>query len=446
MKKILILLTFNFLFTGFVCYAQQKQIDSLKQVLKTAKEDTNKVKTLNTLCERLNMEGSFDTVLILAKQALQLAKKTNFKKQEARAYGGLGNAYYGQGDLPEALKNHLTALKIREEIGDKKGISNSYSNIGNVYNSQSNYPEALKNLFASLKIREELGFKPGIAGCYLLIGNVYQTMGNYPEALKNQFACLKIVEEMGDKFGTAESYNNIGLAYEYLNNLPEAIKYYTYCFNIGKELNSNMLVGTYYNNIANVYIKQHKAAEAKNLLLKAYTMDKDRSYQSKQYSYERLAKADSALGNYKEAMEYYKLYIVYRDSMLNEESTKKTLQTQMQYEFDKKEIATKAEQDKLDAINAEEKQKQRVIIYAVAGLLILVGVFAVFMYNRFRITQKQKAVIEEQKQKVDEAYTKLEEKNKEVMDSIHYAKRIQTALITSEKSIANSLNRLIRNN
>ncbi len=89
------------------------------------------------------------------------------------------------------------------------------------------------------------------------------------------------------------------------------------------------------------------------------------------------------------------------------------------------------------------------------------------MYRRYRITLRQKVIIEkqkdevskqrekvleytvvleEQKQKVDEAYEELQAKNKEVMDSIRYAKRIQTALITSEKSIANSLKRLIKDN
>jgi hypothetical protein len=116
----------------------------------------------------------------------------------------------------------------------------------------------------------------------------------------------------------------------------------------------------------------------------------------------------------------------------------------MQYEFDKKEIAAKAEQDKLDAINAEEKKKQQIVIYAGAGLLVLVAVFAVLMFNRFKVTQKQKAVIEEQKVLVDNAYETLYEKNKEVMDSIRYAKRIQTALITSDKYISNALNRLMK--
>ena len=36
----------------------------------------------------------------------------------------------------------------------------------------------------------------------------------------------------------------------------------------------------------------------------------------------------------------------------------------------------------------------------------------------------------------------LEEKNKEVLDSIRYAKRIQTALLTSEKYIERKLNEL----
>jgi hypothetical protein len=73
--------------------------------------------------------------------------------------------------------------------------------------------------------------------------------------------------------------------------------------------------------------------------------------------------------------------------------------------------------------------------YALYGGLALVAGFLVFVFNRFRVTQRQKKTIEEQKVLVDNAYEKLHEKNKEVMDSIHYARRIQRALITPEKYI-----------
>ena len=47
-------------------------------------------------------------------------------------------------------------------------------------------------------------------------------------------------------------------------------------------------------------------------------------------------------------------------------------------DFVKKEIAAKAEQEKLNALAAEEKEKQRIIIFSIAGALLLVVFFSVF--------------------------------------------------------------------
>ncbi len=68
-----------------------------------------------------------------------------------------------------------------------------------------------------------------------------------------------------------------------------------------------------------------------------------------------------------------------------------------------------------------------------------------FMYRRVKITQKQKALIDKAYAELDTKNKQIEEHHKEVMDSIRYAKRIQTTLITSEKSIENSLKRLTKN-
>jgi hypothetical protein len=77
-------------------------------------------------------------------------------------------------------------------------------------------------------------------------------------------------------------------------------------------------------------------------------------------------------------------------------------------------------------------------------LLAFFGLIIMFLVYNFRksdesniiITEKneeinrQKLLLEEQKLLVDKAFHELHEKNKEVMESIRYAKRIQTALIT----------------
>jgi hypothetical protein len=64
------------------------------------------------------------------------------------------------------------------------------------------------------------------------------------------------------------------------------------------------------------------------------------------------------------------------------------------------------------------------------------------MFNRFKVTQKQKSIIEHQKEIVEEQKKIVEEKQKEVLDSITYARRIQMAQIPSEKRVATTLSRL----
>ena len=67
--------------------------------------------------------------------------------------------------------------------------------------------------------------------------------------------------------------------------------------------------------------------------------------------------------------------------------------------------------------------------------------FSGFVFNRFKLTQKQKLIIEKQKGEVDKAYEQLHKKNEEITDSIIYASRIQRALITSEKYFEKELSK-----
>jgi hypothetical protein len=116
----------------------------------------------------------------------------------------------------------------------------------------------------------------------------------------------------------------------------------------------------------------------------------------------------------------------------------------LNYEFEKKEAATKANQDKKDAVALAEKRKQKTVLLLVSCVLILVFVFAGLIFRSLRITRKQKHVIEVKNKETEEQKRIIEQKNKDIVDSIYYAKRIQTALITSEKYIDRNLNKLQR--
>ncbi|MGZ3933168.1 MAG: hypothetical protein ACXVP0_18350, partial [Bacteroidia bacterium] len=124
-------------------------------------------------------------------------------------------------------------------------------------------------------------------------------------------------------------------------------------------------------------------------------------------------------------------------------NVKKTVEAQMQYEFDKKEAAAKLEQNKKDLKAYEEKQQQQLIIGVVSVGIILVLALTLVILRSLRQNQKKNRIITEQKLLVEKQKELVEEKQREVLDSIHYARKIQQALITPEKYIDKSLQRLM---
>ena len=96
----------------------------------------------------------------------------------------------------------------------------------------------------------------------------------------------------------------------------------------------------------------------------------------------------------------------------------------MNFEFEKKESVAK-----------EEQAKQVIIRNAFIAGFALMLIMAIIVFRGYRNKQKANQAISEQKELV-------ELKNKEITDSIHYAKRIQNAHLPSKEYISKKLNEL----
>lgn len=414
----------------FISAQAQLKIDSLMNVLKIAREDTNKARTMNALSYQLSQEGEYDKSKKYANDALQFSKKIHFKKGEGDAYNNLGIIYNYLGNYPEAMINYFSSLNIKEKTGDKIGMAKSCNNIGMIYYHQGNYPDALKQFFASLKIAEEMGNKLVIATLRNNIGNVYLFQNNYADALKNYSDALKIREEIGDKKGAAGSYNGIGNVNNMQKNYPDALKNYFTALKIWKEIGDKEGVSSSYSNIGCVYVSQDNYADGLKIFLSALKIQVEigdklgiaLSYtnigplyttlknfpKAKKYldeglalskeigakaeiinSYLGLIELDSTVGNYKQALEHYKQYIVYKDSLLNETNNKQTAQMKIQYETEKKEkeitVLTKNKQ-----IQDAEIKKQTLLKKSLIGGLALSFILFFFIYKNYRTRQKLK--------------------------------------------------------
>jgi len=497
---------FSLLLTINYSFAQQSKIDSLQNLLKTAKQDTTKAKLLNSLSSELRRSNP-DTAMCYAKKALKLSENLKFKKGITKSFYNIGVIYYYQDNYTQAVAYYQKSLKIFEELGNKKGMSDCYTNIGEVHRHQGNYAQAVAYYQKSLKIAEELGDKKGMSNCYNNIGLVHAEQGNYAQAVAYYQKSLKIDEELGDKKGMSTDYNNIGIVHANQGNYAQAVAYYQKSLKIAEELGDKNGMSRCYNNIGNVHYYQGNYTQAVAYYQKSLKIfeelgdKKDMSYcygnigivhedqgnyaqavayyqkslkileelgdrngianllgniaelnitladsvattpQEKteyleeavkyggqameiakeiealpriNFAAENLHQAYKKLGNYAKALEYAEVFIETKDTMFNKEKTKALAEMEAKYQAEKKEQQIKLQQTQLAKKEVETK-KQRIIIFSVIGILILLIVFAFLLYNRFRIIRKQKNLIQKQKAVVDEKNISLQEANEEIL-------------------------------
>lgn len=369
------------------------------------------------------------------------------KKGIASSLNNIGHLYEKQGDVKKALEYWHKSLKIREEIGNKKGIANSLINIGYIMSTQGSNDKALEYYLKSLKIEEEIKNNKGIALCYNNIGGIYYSKRDMDEALKYYTKALEVRKELGHKKGIANSLNNIANVYEYRNDLTKASEYWHKSLSIKEEIGDKVGIALSLNDIGINYLKAARKATStqeknKNLLQaeknvsRSLNMAKemgipDNIKRSSKILYKIYALQNKGM----QAFEMHKLYISMRDSINNRATQKAIARQEAKYKYEKQKVLDDAKHDKQLTIEKEEKAKQKIITIATACGLFLVVVFLVFVFNRLRITKKQKLIIEEQKEVVEQAHSELEEKNKEILDSINYAKRIQSAILPPDKIV-----------
>jgi len=374
--------------------------------------------------------------MIISQSAVELARKVAFKKGEARALNNIGTIHHLKGNYPEAFKYLYEALRIFEESGDEMGVAQVNNNLGNTYNYLGEYEKAKKCLSTAIDIKRRLGDKNGVLASYQGLGNAYGNMKDYKEAMRIFNAGLKEATELGLELYIALACNNLGYYGAKMGNYEQAIADQSKAVAIFKRMNREYDLGISYANIANCYLhlKNYEAAEknaTEGLKCASAIGDLEGIRECKEY----LSIIYENTGRYEKALTTYKEFVAAKDSLANEENTKETVRHEMNYEFEKKEAAAKLEQEKREAVAAAESRKQKIIISSVSAILVLVFVFALFAYRSYLQKQRANKEITQQKHLI-------EEKQKEILDSIHYAKRIQTALMPHDKYIERNLKKL----
>ncbi len=479
-------LLFVLIFASYFSYGQEyaahvtRKIDSLKTEISNSKTDTSKVFLLNKLSTVFLDIADYDRSIEISNSAAELAKKINYKKGLSDAYSNLGILYDYRSDYIRSIDYHTRCLNLNKELGDQNAIAATYGNLAIVYEYLGKLPEALKCHYDALSIDEKIGDKYGAGVININLGSVYVQLLKYDEALKHYQKALSIFSALKTKDGIAYAESGIGMIKMYQKKIDEAEQHIILSKTIFEELNDKQNMAGSLVNLGQIYANSKRLTEAQkvyegSLQLNIEMQDKRNltfsylglanvSLQQKNYkkaqafidssvaiaerigcieclkeAYQFYTDLDSTQSNYKGAFIHLIKFNQYKDSLINQENNKKSSQAKLQYDFDKKATADSlknAEISEREGLrHKQEIREQKTYSYGAAIGFILMLIIAGVSYRAYKQKQKANIIIKEQKAIVDE-------KQKEILDSIYYAERIQKTLLPNEKYIEKSINTL----
>lgn len=425
------LINFTALFIiAILCGAStyQYRLDSLKNRLSKETNLVLKATLLNRIAEEYQ-DVNPEKMLDYAEKALHIAKHSGNKLQIGYGYLNFGNANIILGNYDIALENFHNAKNILESnqtkkssIDFKNALAKSYGSIGVVFSEKSNYSKALEFYSKSMKVYQVTGKLENVGVLLNNIGIIYLSKGQENKALFNFIKCLQIQKKFKDP-SMGITLTNIGNIYIHKGQLKKAEWYYIKAKNIFLKYSNPRGLGELYNNLGLLSFKKNEFEQAKyylNLAIKEFSSINDKFGISDTYIYLgdiefKLKQWDKALGFYSKSLSLskglgildqiknteYKLYEVFenkknakealnhyikfseaKDSILSEANIRNTVQAEMNYEFDKKELYFKKEQEKKEFIYKEKiKDNKQIFIFVVIAVLLAFS-FSIVLYYR----------------------------------------------------------------
>ncbi len=431
----------------------EKALEYAEKALKLSKEidfEKGKMIAYKNIAHIYKHQSLFQQAENYYSNSLKIAKELEDEQEIADSYTNIGKTLSGKKEYVKSLEYYLKSLEINKKIKNKKGISKSYWNIGILHKKQKNYNSSLEYYEKALKISYEIKDTSDMIVIYANIGNIHLYTKNYEKSLKTCKKALEIIKNKKKyiKF-SALILNNIGELYREKKDYEKSIKYYHKSIKEKEKIDYQKGISISYNNIGEVYLIQKLNNEAIEFFEKSLKIaEKLNLVEVKHSIFESMSEASSNKKNYKSAYEYYLKFKNLDDELNQKESYKKITQMEVSYKYEQKRKVQEKEYSLL---------RNFTISFSVALLFMIV--ISIFLF--FNIKEKKKAnrILEIQKKEIIYKNQELEQKteeilsqkdeiteqtnlllkqNKEITDSIHYASRIQTAIL-SPQNLINSL-------
>ena len=384
-----------------------KALDIFNNALKLSQELKDRkpeLISLGNIARVFLAKGEIEKSLDINLQILKISEEIKDTSETGKSLVAIGENYIRKGDLSTGLEYLKRSKKIFEELEDKYSVIRVQSFMANTYMQQRNTDEALKLFTLNLAYFESIGNKTLVAGCMSNLGGAYVSQGNTKKGLDYLEKALEHFEDTGNIPYIARLYQNMGRIYYDEGHLERALEYATKSLKLSKEIKNASAIATAKQNIGIILADQEKHAEAIPYGNEALVFFQDTHHVMKiSDTSKNLSRSYEATGNYKKAFEMNNLHFQMRDSLNSKENQKAIIELQVQSDYEKQKAIDDVENQKEIAIQEAKTKSLQRISWAIGIGLLLISILAYAIFNKLKVTRKQKIIIEAQKKKVEQS-------------------------------------------
>lgn len=353
----------------------------------------------------------------------------------ARIYHNISWMYADFGKFDKAIEFGEKSLRIAELT--QNNYTHKLEGLSHIYKMAKNYNKALEYIDKAEKITTRNGKDQDYYHPYMR-ADLYQEKGDLEKSARFAFMAYEIAKKQGSQrwqMATLDIYISVSIlsgnhraAMPFLEEYEKLIKLY------GKEYEISEIYGL----LGELYLKNGIRDSSKYYLDLAENIQHLHEQAELGRTYKTLSDWYLAERNYPLSRNYLLKYIQYQDAERKKDSIKsaKAKNDQiMMFELENILGQKDAEIQKNALILENEKLQKNTYLFA----LILVFLLGAYVYKSLRDRKKSHKILSEKNQMIEFQNGELLLKNKEILDSIGYAKRLQEAILPPKKQVKECL-------
>ena len=424
----------SFLFVASVNSRAQELLnrDSLLGVVKTAKEDTNKVLLFISIGQQYE-NNLPDSAAYYYTQAKLLSEKLNYTLGIIKYISNITYVLNLQGKLDSSLRLNLYSIELAQKINDRKRLAFGLSNAGTSYLYMEQYENAVNYFLQAIKILEELGLKQYLGVLYNNLAILHDKMRQYEKAIQYSEKAIAISRSLNDSTNLSISLNTISAPLINSNNPAKALPYLqeslevcrlinnvylreaclislgtvykmtgqsekhlanaTQALQLAKELEDEDGIAVAYGLLSSYYLEKLQLEKAKeNALLSLQVARKSAQPANEKTALLLLSDISLALHKVDDFGNYRRQHDSVDAVLLNRQITRNTQELEAKYETEKKNsrISELEKDKKIQELSIRQKNILNYVLMGAAAIILIISLLVYRTYRQRQLLQQTK--------------------------------------------------------